>query len=157
MVENVKLSSGYSVPILGLGTWKSKPGEVTLAIKHALKVGYRHIDCAYAYHNEAEVGQGLKEAMAEFNIPREEIFVTSKLWNCFHHPDDVEMAFNLSLKNLGLDYLDLYLIHWPTAFIRGMNLCPKNEDGTIQVNTNLNLSCVCVVFLFSRSKLRFFT
>ena len=136
MVESVKLSSGYNFPILGLGTWKSQPGEVALAVKHALKIGYRHIDCAYVYGNEAEVGQGLKEAMAEFNIPREEIFVTSKLWNCFHHPEDVEMAFNLSLKNLGLDYLDLYLIHWPTAFVRGMNMFPKNEDGTFQVYTN---------------------
>jgi diketogulonate reductase-like aldo/keto reductase len=86
MVGSVKLSSGHDFPILGLGTWKSQPGEVARAVKHALKTGYRHIDCAYVYGNEAEVGQGLKEAMEELNLSREEIFVTSKLWNCFHHP-----------------------------------------------------------------------
>ena len=107
-----------------------------MAVKHALKTGYRHIDCAFVYENEAEVGQGLKEAMEELNIKREEIFVTSKLWNTFHHPDDVEMAFNLSLNALGLDYLDLYLVHWPTAFERGTNMFPKHEDGSMIVSRN---------------------
>ena len=134
MVPTVKLSSGYDFPILGLGTWKSQPGEVAAAVKHALKIGYRHIDCAYVYENESEVGQGIKEAMEEFGVKREEIFVTSKLWNTFHHPDDVEMAFKLSLNALGLEYLDLFLIHWPTAFVRGMNMFPKNEDGTMIVS-----------------------
>ena len=135
MVPSVKLSSGFDFPILGLGTWKSQPGQVATAVKHALKIGYRHIDCAYVYGNESEVGQGLKEAMMEFNIKREEIFVTSKLWSTFHHPDDVEMAFKLSLNALGLEYLDLYLIHWPTAFQRGTNLFPKNEDDTMIVSS----------------------
>jgi diketogulonate reductase-like aldo/keto reductase len=98
MVGSVKLSSGHDFPILGLGTWKSQPGEVARAVKHALKTGYRHIDCAFVYGNEAEVGQGLKEAMEELNIPREEIFVTSKLWNCFHHPgfNFINMFFKLA-------------------------------------------------------------
>jgi aldehyde reductase len=74
--------------------------------------------------------------MEELNIKREEIFVTSKLWNVFHHPDDVETAFKLSLNALGLDYLDLYLIHWPTAFLRGTNMFPKNEDGSMIVSRN---------------------
>jgi len=134
------LSSGHDFPILGLGTWKSQPGEVARAVKHALKTGYRHIDCAFVYGNEAEVGQGLKEAMEELNIPREEIFVTSKLWNCFHHPEDVETAFRLSLDALGLEYLDLYLIHWPTGFKRGTELFPKNEDGSFQYDSSVPLT-----------------
>ena len=138
MVPTVKLSSGYDFPILGLGTWKSQPGQVAAAVKHALKVGYRHIDCAYVYENEAEVGQGIKEAMEEFGVKREEIFVTSKLWSSFHHPDDVEMAFKLSLDALGLEYLDLYLIHWPTGFQRGMNMFPRNEDGDLIVSVSLS-------------------
>lgn len=137
MVPTVKLSSGYDFPILGLGTWKSQPGQVAAAVKHALKVGYRHIDCAYVYENEAEVGQGLKEAMEELGIKREEIFVTSKLWNVFHHPDDVEMAFKRSLDALGLEYLDLFLIHWPTAFLRGMNMFPRNEDGDLIYDSSI--------------------
>ena len=137
MVPTVKLSSGYDFPILGLGTWKSQPGQVAAAVKHALKVGYRHIDCAYVYENEAEVGQGIKEAMEEFGVKREEIFVTSKLWSSFPHPDDVEMAFKLSLDALGLEYLDLYLIHWPTGFQRGMNMFPRNEDGDLIVSVSL--------------------
>lgn len=79
--------------------------------------------------------QGIKEAMAELNIARSDIFVTSKMWNCFHHPDDVEVAFRKSLDALGLEYLDLYLIHWPYAFQRGTNMFPKNEDGTLIVRT----------------------
>ena len=103
------------MPLLGLGTWKSKPGEVETAVKKALEYGYRHIDCAYVYGNEAEVGTALKYAFEEMKIPREEIWVTSKLWNIFHKPEDVEGAVKRSLKMLGLDYLDLYLIHWPTG------------------------------------------
>lgn len=140
MVPSVKLSSGYDVPILGLGTWKSKPGQVVAAVKHALKVGYRHIDCAYVYGNESEVGQGIKEAMEEFNIMREDIFVTSKLWNVFHHPDDVEMACKLSLNALGLEYLDLFLIHWPTAFLRGMDMFPRNEEGLLIYDSSIPLT-----------------
>ena len=130
---NIKLSSGDIMPIVGLGTWKSKPGEVSAAVKRALEIGYRHLDCAFAYDNEHEVGQGIKEAMKEYNIARHDIWVTSKLWNVFHHPEDVEAACRKSLKDLGLEYLNLYLIHWPTAFKRGEGNLPKNDDGTIKV------------------------
>ena len=141
----ISLSSGDEMPIVGLGTWKSKPGEVAAAVKYALEIGYRHLDCAFVYGNEGEVGQGIKEAMAEFKIERKDIWVTSKLWSSFHHPEEVEGACKMSLKNLGLDYLDLYLIHWPTAFKRGEGNFPKKEDGSIKVffhHTFLDTCCL---------------
>jgi len=124
----VKLSNGAEMPLLGLGTWKSKPGEVTAAVVTALQSGYRHIDAAACYGNETEVGAGL----AASGVPRGEVFVTSKLWNTKHHPEDVEPACRKTLADLGTEYLDLYLIHWPHAFERGDNLFPKNEDGSIR-------------------------
>jgi diketogulonate reductase-like aldo/keto reductase len=147
MVSTVtKLSSGDDMPIIGLGTWKSKPGEVAAAVKYALQIGYRHLDCAFVYGNEHEVGQGIKEAMEEHNIARKEIWVTSKLWSSFHHPEEVEAACKQSLKNLSLDYLDLYLIHWPTAFKRGEGNFPKNEDGTIKVYSGNKYLCVMIKY-----------
>ena len=131
--KTTKLNSGQEMPIVGLGTWKSKPGEVVAAVKYALQIGYRHLDCAFVYGNENEVGQGIKEAMEEYKIDRKDIWITSKLWSSCHHPEEIENACKTSLKNLGLEYLDLYLMHWPTAFKRGEGNFPKNEDGTIKV------------------------
>uniref|UniRef100_A0ACB8F4G3 Alcohol dehydrogenase [NADP(+)] n=1 Tax=Sphaerodactylus townsendi TaxID=933632 RepID=A0ACB8F4G3_9SAUR len=107
--------------------------KVKDAIKYALSVGYRHIDCATAYSNEAEVGEAFLETVGDDKIvKREELFVTSKLWNTKHHPEDVEPALKKSLDDLKLDFLDLYLMHWPHAFKRGDNLFPKNPDGTMR-------------------------
>ncbi|KAJ5222493.1 uncharacterized protein N7469_008733 [Penicillium citrinum] len=107
-----KLNSGYEIPAVGLGTWLSKPHEVENAVETALRKGYRHIDAAACYQNENEVGNGWKKS----GVPREQIFITSKLWNTHHHPDHVEEALNKTLADLQTDYLDLYLIHWPVAF-----------------------------------------
>lgn len=108
-----------SIPYLiidgvALGTWQSAPGEVEKAVSHAIAVGYRHIDTAFCYQNEQEVGQGIKEALASGKVKREDLFVTTKLWCSYH--TRVEEALDASLKNLGLDYIDLYLMHWPVAF-----------------------------------------
>jgi diketogulonate reductase-like aldo/keto reductase len=138
MESSITLNNGYKMPLLGLGTWKSPPGEVEAAVRKALELGYRHIDCAYGYGNEDEVGKGLKYGLEELKIPREEIFVTSKLWNTFHNPEDVEPVFQKSLKALGLDYLDLYLIHWPVAFKRGEDNFPKNPDGSVKYDVDIH-------------------
>jgi len=127
------LNNGMKMPILGLGTWKSKSGEVEKAVEHAIKSGYRHIDCAACYGNEVEVGAGIKAG----GVARSELFITSKLWNNKHHPEDVEAACKKSLADLGLDYLDLYLVHWPVAFERGDVPFPKNEDGTVRYDTTI--------------------
>lgn len=100
------------IPALGLGTWQSAPGEVQKAVSYALKAGYRHIDCAFCYGNEDEVGEGLREAF-DGGIKRENVFVTTKVWCTFS--SRVEECLDLSLRSLGLDYVDLYLVHWPVA------------------------------------------
>ncbi|KIY48875.1 Aldo/keto reductase [Fistulina hepatica ATCC 64428] len=108
-VPTRKLNSGHEIPLIGLGTWQSKPHEVAKAVEYALSVGYRHLDCAQGYGNEKEVGEGIKAS----GVPRSEIFITSKLWCTWH--SRVEQALDKTLKNLGTDYLDLYLVHWPIA------------------------------------------
>jgi alcohol dehydrogenase (NADP+) len=115
-MKTFTLNDGNVVPAFGLGTWKSKPGEVAEAVKEALNVGYRHIDAAWIYKNESEVGQGIRACVKADILNREDLFVTSKLWNSFHAPEDVEKGCQETLTALGLEYLDLYLMHWPVAF-----------------------------------------
>ena len=112
-VPVLTLNDGRKMPALGLGTWKSKPNEVYHAVVSAVKdSGYRHIDCAHVYQNENEVGKALKELFESGVVKREEVWVTSKLWNTYHAPETMAAALAVTLKNLQIDYLDLYLIHW---------------------------------------------
>ncbi|CAH8566613.1 unnamed protein product [Heterobilharzia americana] len=127
-MNSLKMENGHSIPIIGLGTWNSPPGEVGAAVKKALEAGYRHIDCAYLYNNEAEIGKALEDAMKELSLKREDIFITSKLWNTFFRPEHVRKACENTLKNLRLDYLDLYLIHWPVPL---QIFFPTGPDGRL--------------------------
>ncbi|WP_350349366.1 aldo/keto reductase [Agromyces sp. G08B096] len=110
LVPRIQLNDGYSIPQLGFGVFKVDPGETERIVRDALEVGYRHIDTARIYGNEEGVGR----AIAESGIPREELFITTKLWNDDQGTQSVFDAFDRSLERLGLEYLDLYLIHWPT-------------------------------------------
>ena len=101
------LNDGVEIPVLGFGTWQLEGDVCTKAIKIALEVGYRHIDCAHAYWNYDKVREGIKD------FPREELFITTKLWRDFHGDNLVEKQCDKDLKDLNLDYFDLFLIHWP--------------------------------------------
>jgi 2,5-diketo-D-gluconate reductase A len=109
-VPSLTLNDGCTIPQLGFGVWQISTAEVIPAVAKALEVGYRHIDTAAIYGNEEGVGQ----AIADSGIPREELYVTTKLWNNQHGAEEAVVAAKESLARLGLDYLDLYLIHWPT-------------------------------------------
>jgi diketogulonate reductase-like aldo/keto reductase len=131
MSQSLKLNSGDNIPLLGLGTWQSKPGEVQAAVIAAVEAGYKHIDCAYAYGNEGEVGKALKHLFDSGKVTRNDLVITGKLWNTRHNPADVKPSVKESLDNLGLDYLDIYLIHWPTCFKAGADNFPKDASGNI--------------------------
>ncbi|KAI8079099.1 NADP-dependent oxidoreductase domain-containing protein [Gilbertella persicaria] len=113
-VPTVKLNSGYDFPLIGFGTFggHDAPEQVYEASKCALEKGYRHFDTAYSYGTEDVLGKAIKES----GIPRKEIFITTKLWQNFHEPEHVGPVFERSLKNLGLDYVDLYLMHFPFSW-----------------------------------------
>ncbi len=127
-MKKLKFSNGDTMHAIGLGTWKATGGDVKQAVKDALHAGYRHIDTAAAYGNEEIIGEALKEIFAEGEIFREDVFITSKLWNDSHAEGQVIPALQDSLKKLQLDYLDLYLIHWPVAFRNGVDFPKKPED-----------------------------
>ncbi|KAK7179905.1 mitochondrial glycerol dehydrogenase Gld1 [Paraphaeosphaeria sporulosa] len=130
--KTVTLNTGHKIPQLGYGTWQAAPGEVGNGVYEALKIGYRHLDLAKIYENQKEVAQGIKRAFKEFNIKREDVFITSKLWNTQHDPKTVEAALDDTLAELELEYLDLYLIHWPVNFGPGKDphsdLFPATSD-----------------------------
>jgi diketogulonate reductase-like aldo/keto reductase len=142
------LNTGREIPALGFGeyllakgltvltysgTWQSKPGEVERAVEYALSVGYRHIDAAYSYGNEEEVGDGLRKAFGA-GFKREDVFVTTKLWSTHHKR--VQENLEMSLEKLGLEYIDLYLMHWPVAMNPNGNhtLFPTTPDGSRDVD-----------------------
>ena len=108
-IPNIELNDGRTIPQLGFGVFQIDPAQTAEAVERALAVGYRHIDTAEMYRNEREVGEGIRAS----GIDRSEVFVTSKLNNGYHEPDDARRAFERTLSELGFDYVDLFLIHWP--------------------------------------------
>jgi diketogulonate reductase-like aldo/keto reductase len=129
-MKTLKLNSGAEMPVLGLGTWQSDPGKVGEAVTYALKeANYAHIDCAWIYGNEKEVGAAFKDVFGGAR-KREEIFVTSKLWNSFHAKKNVAKACKETLSNLGLEYLDMYLMHWGLPSPYGESE-PMGADGVL--------------------------
>ncbi|XP_043289653.1 uncharacterized protein [Venturia canescens] len=128
-VPSVKFSNGFSMPMFGLGTYLSKGGEAGKAVKDAIDLGYRHIDTAFFYLNEEEIGEAVREKIEDGTVKREDLFITTKLWNNSHKEDAVVPACKKSLNNLGLEYIDLYLIHWPFASKDGDDPWPLDADG----------------------------
>lgn len=125
-MKNIALYNGILMPEIGFGTWKAPTGEVTVeAVKAAIECGYIHIDCAVIYGNEKEVGLGIKES----NVDRKNLFITSKLWNDVRGYQETIDAFNQTLSDLQLDYLDLYLIHWPRPVKYHDNYIEKNIES----------------------------
>ena len=115
-MEALTLNTGALMPAVGLGTWKSPPDKAGEAVKYALtEAGYRHVDCAWIYRNEAEIGSAFKEVFGSGRVKRKDIFVTGKLWNTFHARKSVVDGCKQSLSDLKVDYLDLYLMHWGLA------------------------------------------
>lgn len=114
--NHIVLNTGTKMPIVGLGTWKSPPEKAAQAVEYALmKAGYRHIDCAAVYGNEKEIGQSFERVFSGATVKREDIFITSKLWNTKHAKGDVVAACKQTLADLQIEYLDLYLMHWGIA------------------------------------------
>ncbi|KAK7691934.1 hypothetical protein QCA50_005339 [Cerrena zonata] len=136
----IPLSTGAAIPQIGLGTWLSKPHEVENAVEIAVRNGYKHLDLAMIYENQDEVGRALKKVIPSV-VKREELFITSKVWNSSHQPELVEKELDETLKLLGLEYLDLYLVHWPVAFPPGRGFFPAHPslEGEVEIDTATSL------------------
>ncbi|KAJ5740069.1 hypothetical protein N7533_012853 [Penicillium manginii] len=124
--KTFQLNTGAHIPAIGIGTWQDEDAQEA-AVLQALQTGYRHIDTARCYGTEPAVGRAIKQS----GVPRNEIFVTSKLWNNKHHPEDVGAALQQTLESLSLEYLDLFLMHWPVAFKRGDDMFPSDGNGNL--------------------------
>ncbi|XP_055352456.1 aldo-keto reductase family 1 member B1-like [Paramacrobiotus metropolitanus] len=131
----VCLHNGRSMPILGLGTYNAKPNEVRTAVETAIDIGYRHIDTAYLYQNETEVGEAVRNKIQSGLVSREDLFICTKLWSHFYHPDKVRRGVQKSLENLNLGYIDLMLLHAPVAmkYVDDNTTMPQDATGKVLV------------------------
>lgn len=133
--KSFKLNNGVIIPGVGFGTFSSEgsKGEAYRAALHALRTGYRHLDCAWFYLNEDEVGQAIRDFLQENpSVKRQDLFVTTKVWNHLHRYEDVIWSLENSLKTLQLDYVDLFLVHWPIAAEKETQEKPKiGPDGKV--------------------------
>lgn len=126
LTDTYTLNNGVEIPVIGFGTWQTPSGEVAReSVEAALEAGYRHIDTAAAYGNEESVGEAIKRS----GVNRHELFVTTKLWNSDHGYDRTKKAIDTSLEKLDLDYLDLYLIHWPNPVAMRDNWAELNAES----------------------------
>ena len=125
----IQLNDGRSMPILGLGTSQSLGDDAYQAVKSAIEIGYRLIDTALVYGNEKEIGNAIRDMIGNGTVKREELFVVTKVWNSFHSRESALKGVNMSLTNLGLDYIDLMLIHWPFGYKEGEDLRPLDENN----------------------------
>lgn len=131
-MKYLHFSNQDKMPALGLGTWKSTPGDVYKAVRMAINLGYKHFDCAHLYNNEKEIGQAFADAFEAGDVERDDLWITSKLWNNSHKKEHVEAAVKVTLNNLQIDYLDLYLIHWPIV-LREDVIFPKSAEEMISL------------------------
>ncbi len=129
LTDTYTLAGGVEIPCVGFGTWQTPDGDVAIeSVRTAIEAGYRHIDTASIYKNETGVGEGVRQGLAAAGLAREDVFVTSKLWNTERGYDSALAAFDATRERLGLDYLDLYLIHWPAAAHQHENWRELNAD-----------------------------
>ncbi|CAK3816473.1 Glycerol 2-dehydrogenase (NADP(+)) [Lecanosticta acicola] len=139
--KTFKLNNGVTIPAVGFGTFANEgsKGETYKAVTHALNVGYRHLDCAWFYQNEDEVGDAVHDFLKENpSVKRSDIFICTKVWNHLHEPEEVKWSLESSLKKLKVDYVDLFLVHWPIAAEKDDNYMPKlNEKGQYAIKEEL--------------------
>jgi len=153
-MDRFDFGNGGTMPAFGLGTWKAEPGVVGDAVREAIRIGYRHIDCAPIYGNQAEIGHALAAAISDGEVQRRDLWITSKLWNSDHARADILPALERTLSDLRLEYLDLFLIHWPVSLKAGVTFPRSGDDYLTDAEAPLNQTWAGMEQLVSRGLCR---